>query len=189
MNWSAVIAAGPKSGVTMRVTTIFRLLVATICVSCGSKSTFGKAIAITSRQAVVQIPSGPDGVSERDRGVRDGIEAPGKLKGVGDDARLVSAVRVAKNATIEGSVVVFDFYVENVGYTPLEHCSMRDDLDAVFGSQNYVVSAAPQVVEPQHNEAPSFATNPHFVGSGGITNEVDTRSRWFLRSPRMPRIH
>lgn len=63
---------------------------------------------------------------------------------IGDEANL----GVAKNVSVVGSEVTFDFYLENFGGSNLDSLSLVEDLDAVFGAGNYSLAAgSPSLID------------------------------------------
>ncbi len=56
-------------------------------------------------------------------------------------------IGVAKNASVSGTQVTLDFYLENIGDAPLSNLSLPDDLDAVFGAGNYSISSVPAFID------------------------------------------
>ena len=58
---------------------------------------------------------------------------------------------IAKTASIAGSHVVFDFFIENLGDLDLFNLSVPDDLNAVFGSANFLVDNPPTWVGSHGN--------------------------------------
>lgn len=57
------------------------------------------------------------------------------------------AIALAKTASVTGDLVTFNIYVSNVGNVDLATVSVTDDLDAVLGSGNYQITAAPSLVD------------------------------------------
>lgn len=82
------------------------------------------------------------------------------------------AIGVAKAATVNGSQVTFDYYVENLGTSALPTVSLPDDLDAVFGAGNYTVTSGPTLMNLPRDLVvnPSFdgSSDPELVASGGL---------------------
>jgi hypothetical protein len=70
-------------------------------------------------------------------------------------------VGAAKNATVNGNVVTFDYYVENLGSTAFSSVSLTDDFDAVFGAGNYTLLSPPEIVSAPR----TLVVNPNFDGS------------------------
>ena len=52
-------------------------------------------------------------------------------------------IGAAKNATLNGTEVTLDFYLENLGNVILSNLMLPDDLDAVFGAGNYIITSPP----------------------------------------------
>ena len=73
----------------------------------------------------------------------------------------ITFIGAAKNATVNGSQVTFDFYVENLGTTGLNNVTMSEDLDAIFGVGNYTLVSGPTLVGPPRALVP----NASFDGS------------------------
>lgn len=76
------------------------------------------------------------------------------------------AVGVAVNATVSGSTVTLDYYLENLGNVGLSSVSLISDLDAVFGVSNYYISAPVSFV----TSSGSLGLNSAFNGRG--TNDI-----------------
>ena len=70
-------------------------------------------------------------------------------------------VGVAKNATVLGALVTFDYYLENLGTTAFASVSLPDDLDTVFGAGNYEITEGPIIV----SEPRDLVVNSNFDGS------------------------
>lgn len=92
-----------------------------------------------------------------------------------DDPTLVylegnPAIGIAKRAQVLGTLVTFDFTVENLGDVTLTSITFADDLDAVFGAGNYTISASPSSIS-----GPGTLTLfGGFSGSGGSTTVVSS---------------
>ena len=67
-----------------------------------------------------------------------------------------TSMGVAKQVTVVGTDVTFDISVKNFGNTSIDNLALTDDLDAVFGAGNYVVTNPPILI-----------TNPGSVTLGG----------------------
>jgi hypothetical protein len=52
-------------------------------------------------------------------------------------------IGIAKQATVSGSEVTFDYYLENFSNLPLSNISLTDNLDDVFGMGNYTIITPP----------------------------------------------
>ncbi|MBZ0112661.1 MAG: DUF11 domain-containing protein [Thermoanaerobaculia bacterium] len=72
-----------------------------------------------------------------------------------------STLGVAKAASVAGSEVTFDLYLETFGATTLSDVSVQDSLDSVFGSGNYSVTTAPFFVD----DPGTLVLEPSFDGS------------------------
>jgi uncharacterized repeat protein (TIGR01451 family) len=72
------------------------------------------------------------------------------------------AIGVAKQATVAGSQVTFDYVVQNIGNISLTQISLPDDLDAVFGAGNYQIVTPPTLISPPRN----LVANAAFNGAG-----------------------
>ncbi|MEM7028973.1 MAG: hypothetical protein AAF629_05230 [Chloroflexota bacterium] len=73
----------------------------------------------------------------------------------------VSAVGIAKQATVSDTLVIFDYYVGNIGNDVLTNVTLLDDLDAVFGMGNYELVSGPEYVTDIRN----LVLNTGFDGS------------------------
>jgi len=74
----------------------------------------------------------------------------------------VPVIGVAKTAVVDGAQVTLDFYLENFGNVVLSNLALPDDLDAVFGAGNYLVTGSPAfIVDPG-----TITLNGGFDGSG-----------------------
>jgi hypothetical protein len=71
------------------------------------------------------------------------------------------AIGVAKTASVEQSTVTFNFYLENLGNIALEHISLTENLDQVFGANNYFIETAPTFI----NDPGNLPLNANFNGS------------------------
>ncbi|ASJ76596.1 hypothetical protein IMCC3135_32755 [Granulosicoccus antarcticus IMCC3135] len=79
-------------------------------------------------------------------------------------------IGAAKAVAVAGSVVTLDFVLENPGASDLSDVALTDDLDAVFGAGNYIVSAAPAfIIDPG-----TLTLNAGFTGNGAQTNLLDS---------------
>ncbi|MCB0520968.1 MAG: DUF11 domain-containing protein, partial [Saprospiraceae bacterium] len=79
-----------------------------------------------------------------------------------DGAPMSSAViGVAKNATINGTQIMFDFYLENFGTSYLNGLALTEDLDAVFGAGNYTIVSPPAFID----DPGTITLNANFDGS------------------------
>ena len=73
-------------------------------------------------------------------------------------------IRLGKLAEVDESTVTMTFALENTGDVPLSQIVVSDNLDAVFGQNNYSVSSAPQIVT-----APAgFSINTSYTGQAGL---------------------
>ncbi|MEZ5593876.1 MAG: SdrD B-like domain-containing protein [Gammaproteobacteria bacterium] len=70
-------------------------------------------------------------------------------------------VGIAKQATVAGSQVTFDVFIENLGNTLLSNFSLFEDLDAVFGAGNYSFISGPDLISPRQD----LEINTNFDGS------------------------
>jgi len=73
----------------------------------------------------------------------------------------ITFIGAAKNATVNGSQVTFDFYVENLGTTGLNNVSMSENLDSIFGPGNYTLVSGPTLIGPPR----ALLANADFDGS------------------------
>lgn len=101
-----------------------------------------------------------------------------------DDPTIISLVdspkiAIAKNATLNGTQVTFDFYIENQGNDTLTSVSIPDDLDAVFGAGNYTVTSAPTSVSGSlvGNSLFDGSTDTEIIDSGTIAVGQTARVR------------
>ncbi|MCB1049937.1 MAG: hypothetical protein KDC71_05005 [Acidobacteria bacterium] len=62
---------------------------------------------------------------------------------IGDEARL----GIAKNATVVGNQVTFDYYLENLGGSSLSLGNLTDDFNAVFGNGNWSLMTGPTLID------------------------------------------
>lgn len=74
----------------------------------------------------------------------------------------VPVIGVAKQASVSGAEVTFDFFIGNLGNAQLTAVSLIDDLDSVFGAGNYQILTPPALISQPRNLVP----NPSFNGSG-----------------------
>ena len=75
-----------------------------------------------------------------------------------------STIGVAKNATLLGNQVTFDYYLENLGNVVLSNIVMSDSLDEVFGAGNYTITTPPTFID----DPGTLALDPAYNGSGAI---------------------
>ncbi len=71
---------------------------------------------------------------------------------------------VAKTASVDGSVVTFDYTIENLGNEEITNLSLTDDLDEVFGAYNYSITSAPTLI----SDPGTIELNTVFDGSDEI---------------------
>lgn len=93
----------------------------------------------------------------------DDPDTPLYQDGTSIDVLANPALGISKQAMVSGNDVTYEFTLENHGNTPVTNISLSDDLDAVFGAGNYVLTVAP-----------AFGANPGtltlasgYTGSGG----------------------
>lgn len=128
----------------------------------------GSGFGVYSNQAIASgtQPSGlvvsdfsDDGIDPDSNGNNDPGEA-----GENDPTSVIiartPAIGVAKKATVSGTVVTFDFYIENLGNSTLTNVSLRDPLNPVFGSGNYSILSQPALV----NGPGTLSRSPQFFG-------------------------
>ncbi len=53
------------------------------------------------------------------------------------------SIGISKQAIVNGIDVTYEFFLENLGNTEISNISLTDNLDAVFGAGNYVLTVAP----------------------------------------------
>ncbi|MCR9063654.1 MAG: SprB repeat-containing protein, partial [Cytophagales bacterium] len=92
---------------------------------------------------------------------------------IGDEAN----IGISLNANVTGNLVTLDYYLENLGASNLSSLSLANDLDAVFGVGNYIVTSGPSFID----NPGTIALNLGFDGSGdkdlissGTLNGYDT---------------
>jgi len=56
-------------------------------------------------------------------------------------------IGVAKSASVSGSTVTVDFYLENLGNVELSNIDLEDNLNAAFGAGTFYISAAPVLID------------------------------------------
>ncbi|MCG8460600.1 MAG: hypothetical protein MI919_30330, partial [Holophagales bacterium] len=81
------------------------------------------------------------------------------------------AVGVAKTATVNGSNVTFDLYLENLGNVELDSVDVSEDLDSVFGAGNWGITSGPTLVD----DPGTLTLDPTFDGSSA-TELIDSGS-------------
>ncbi|REJ75816.1 MAG: hypothetical protein DWQ30_18190, partial [Acidobacteria bacterium] len=129
-----------------------------------SVSNQGFGPGIYYNQATVQSDSGSD---LSDSGTDPDANGNGDPGDSGeDDPTLVDLtasprIGVAKAATLAGTEVTLDFYLENFGNRFLLDIELADDLDQVFGAGNYVVLSPPALVD----DPGTIVVNAGFDGS------------------------
>jgi len=111
----------------------------------------------TSTNGTDPDPSGDDNPDEDISTVIDLLQNP--------------ALGLAKNATVSGNDVTFDFYIENLGNREMFQINLIDDLDGVFGSGNYSIASAPVFLD----DPMTMVINPLYNGSNE-NNLLDTGS-------------
>ena len=79
---------------------------------------------------------------------------------IGDEASL----GVAKEATVIGTQVTFNLYLENLGNVTLSSLSLAEDLDNVLGAGNYSIITSPTLID----DPGTIALNPAFDGSADV---------------------
>ena len=83
-----------------------------------------------------------------------------------------AGIGAAKRAVVSGNEVTYWFTVANTGATDLTAVSLEDNLDAVFGADNYTIAVPPALVE----DPGSISVNAAFTGSGSGANIIDANS-------------
>ena len=96
----------------------------------------------------------------------DGSGDPGDAPGVDDGptAAVVAAdavIGIAKDASVSGEVVTFDFLLEHTGNAAATNISVPDDLDSVFGAGTFTVDSIAKLSGPA-----TFDVDPSYTGSG-----------------------
>ncbi len=71
---------------------------------------------------------------------------------------------VAKQATVLGDQVTFDYTIENLGTQAVTGVSVVEDLDAVFGAGNYSIVSGPTLISAPR----ALDGNPSFDGSSDL---------------------
>ena len=85
-----------------------------------------------------------------------------------------SYLGIAKNATVSGSEVTFDYYIENLSTSSLSNISLTDSLDDIFGMGNYTIITPPFQVA----NGGTITLNPGYDGSAD-TNMFTAMSSTF----------
>ncbi|MEZ4961033.1 MAG: MopE-related protein [Saprospiraceae bacterium] len=82
-----------------------------------------------------------------------------------DGAPMSSAViGVAKNATINGTQIMFDFYLENFSTSYLNGLALTENLDVVFGIGGYTIVSPPAFID----DPGTITLNSSFDGSSDL---------------------
>lgn len=71
-------------------------------------------------------------------------------------------IGIAKNSSVNGTQVTYDFYLENLGSISLSNIQISEDLDSVFGNGNFTIISGPTLID---NPA-TITLNAAFNGSG-----------------------
>ncbi|MCB1052672.1 MAG: hypothetical protein KDC71_18875 [Acidobacteria bacterium] len=72
------------------------------------------------------------------------------------------ALGIAKRAQVSGRQVTFDFFIENLGTQTLNNIQVDEDLNALFGAGNWVLTQGPTLIGSPR----SLAVNTSFNGTG-----------------------
>ncbi len=108
-----------------------------------------------------------DGIPSLDDGRGNDLEGEPTPIVIGEEPQ----IGIAKTASVSGSVVTFDYYLENLGNVSLSDLEITDDLDAVFGAGNYFISSSAVFVD----DPGTVTLNSSFNG-GGDTALLDSSS-------------
>lgn len=73
-------------------------------------------------------------------------------------------IGLAVNATAIGDTVTLDYTISNIGGLPLTAITLPEDLDAIFGANNYTIVSAPSLISGE----PTIVPNGSFATSGDI---------------------
>ncbi|MCA9127265.1 MAG: DUF11 domain-containing protein, partial [Planctomycetales bacterium] len=85
---------------------------------------------------------------------------------------LPKVIGVAKNATVSGTQVTFDYYLENFGGVDLNGLALPDNLDSVFGAGNYTIVTGPTLLD----DPGTITLNAGFNGSSNTSLIVSSSS-------------
>ncbi len=128
----------------------------------------GLGLGVYSNQATAggEAPNGTTVSDLSDDGTNPDPNGDGNPGEAGENDPTVIAIGeqpslgVAKTATISGSTVTFDVYLENLGNVALDDISLTDELDTVFGSGKFVVDSAPTLID----DPGTLTLNPGYDG-------------------------
>ncbi|MCB1096453.1 MAG: Ig-like domain repeat protein, partial [Verrucomicrobiae bacterium] len=184
-----ILAAGDKTFASTS-TTIVNLLDTNLADNGGSTLThnliLGSPAIDAANDADVPTPTAPVGVEPAPPSDQTGrtrfVDGDGNSSTTADIGALEfvpvieplfdTQIGVAKNATVLGRSITFDFYVENLGKLALNNLSLSDDLDAVFGAGNYAVVSGPTLessaIAVTLNGAFDGTTNTALITSGTL---------------------
>ena len=108
----------------------------------------------TTQFTAVGIDPLDNGVSDTsDDGIDPDPDGDGNANEAGENDATSSilgvetSIGVAKNVSVLGTMVTFDLYLENLGNGIATALSLEEDLDAVFGAGNYIVTGAPSLID------------------------------------------
>ena len=103
--------------------------------------------------AIGEAPNGTSNSDLSDEGNNPDPNGDGNPGGLGesDPTNIVvgeePVIGLAKDASVSGSQVTIDFYLENLGNITLSSLSLIDDLNATFGATNFTVSGPPMLLD------------------------------------------
>jgi|GEM_PF-1161248 len=102
-----------------------------------------------------------------------------------DDPTLISlgipSIGIAKNATVNGTIITLDYYIDNLGTLPLDSITLADVLFTVFGFGDFatvepaILVSGPASMTPQTNFDGTFATTIVFNGELDVGESAQIR--------------
>lgn len=75
---------------------------------------------------------------------------------------------ISLHTYVTGTFVILDYYIENLGDSPIDSVSLAQDLDAVFGAGNYTVTLQPALIDGPN----TLTRSGTFSGTGGSTSII-----------------
>lgn len=80
------------------------------------------------------------------------------------------SIGIAKSASVVDRDVSIELVIENIGDVSLDEVQVSDNLDAVFGAGNYLLTSAPQIIQGGAN----LVLNSAFNGTAGESEILDS---------------
>ncbi|MCA9449728.1 MAG: hypothetical protein KC931_21585, partial [Candidatus Omnitrophica bacterium] len=125
-----------------------------------------------------------------DDGIDPDPNGNGDARGSGEDdvtsfVLSDAVLGVAKNVSVFGAEVTFDYYIENLGNINLTDVHLVEDLDSVFGTGNYTVISGPErITQPRlliENSDFNGSSDTDLFDSGSLAALVAEQFRIVVR--------